>query len=67
LARISYKERVIVEERCCGDVWSMRRIAEKLQRSVSAISREIDRNLTNGSVYVVFFISFSYTIKWEKL
>jgi IS30 family transposase len=40
-ARISYKERVIIEERYCGDVWSMRKIAEKLERPVSAISREI--------------------------
>lgn len=47
-ARISYKERVIIEERYCNDVWSMRKIAEKLQRPVSAVSREIDGKKRKG-------------------
>ena len=47
-ARISYKERVIIEERYCSDTWSMRKIAEKLQRPVSAISREIDGKKRKG-------------------
>jgi IS30 family transposase len=47
-ARISYKERVIIEERYCNDTWSMRKIAEKLQRPVSAISREIDGKKRRG-------------------
>lgn len=47
-ARISYKERVIVEERYCNDNWSMRKIAEKLQRPPSAISREIDGRPRKG-------------------
>lgn len=47
-ARISYKERVIIEERYCNDNWSMRKIAEKLERPVSAVSREIDGKKKKG-------------------
>ena len=40
--RLSYKERVIIENRYCIDKKSMRAIAKELGRPPSAISREID-------------------------
>lgn len=40
--RISYKERVTIENRYCIDWKSMRSIARELNRPVSAISREIN-------------------------
>lgn len=47
--RISYKERVIIENRYCIDKKSIRYIAKELGRPPSAISREIDGRPRVGS------------------
>ena len=41
-SRIDYKERIIIEERYCKDLWSMAKIAKELRRPTSTVSREIE-------------------------
>ncbi len=43
--RIRYKERVIIENRYCIDWESISNIARELNRPVSAISREMRKNV----------------------
>jgi len=46
--RITYRERVIIENRYCVDKKSMRSIALELKRTASAVSREIGGKPRNG-------------------
>jgi IS30 family transposase len=46
--RITYHERVIIENRYCIDRWTISAISKELKRPVSAISREIGTNSRIG-------------------
>lgn len=48
-SRISYKERVIIENRYCIDYKTITEIARELRRPTSAVSREIDGAPRKGS------------------
>lgn len=48
---LTYKERVLIENKYCMDFKSKKRIARELERPLSTISREITRTVQCFTIY----------------